>query len=85
MELLLATLAIASASLILFVGGVILIVSLTWAISWWVSREEVGKFGVEKAFWPGSSGVSLAASAKEVESRRGPLGVTTFPARRRAA
>ncbi len=85
MELLLATLAIASVSLVLFAGGIALIVSLMWVISWWVSREEVGKFGVEKAFWPGSSGVSLAAPAKDVESRRGPGPVVTFPARRKAA
>jgi len=62
MEVLLAVLATAGATLLLMFGGIVLVGGVVWLCSWWLTREEVARFGNHKAFWPGSRAASAPTS-----------------------
>ena len=63
METLMAILATAGVALLLMFGGIALVGGAVWLCSWWLTREEVARFGNHKAFWPGSSTASALATA----------------------
>jgi len=57
MDIFLTVFGIAVGSLVLFVCGLALVGGLCWALSWWLSREEMATYGNQKGFWPGTAGV----------------------------